>query len=80
MVHRSVLSTLLLSSAALISFAASAASVDDKIALQMYTLRNAGSAEQQFAMAHKAGFKHVEIVGTHDLSAKQLSTLLEKMT
>ncbi|HCI6803531.1 TPA: sugar phosphate isomerase/epimerase [Klebsiella quasipneumoniae subsp. similipneumoniae] len=78
MVHRSVLSTFLLASTALISFAASAASVDDKIALQMYTLRNAGSAEQQFAIAHKAGFKHVEIVGTHDLSAKQLSSLLEK--
>jgi len=78
MAHRSVLSTCLLASAALISFAASATSFDDKIALQMYTLRDVGSAEQQFAMAHKAGFRHVEIVGAHDLSAKQLSSLLEK--
>ncbi|MFW0974315.1 sugar phosphate isomerase/epimerase family protein [Leclercia pneumoniae] len=78
MIYRLVLSTCLLASAALISFSASAASVDDEVALQMYTLRNVGSAEKQFAMAHEAGFKHVEIVGTHDLSAKQLASLLKK--
>lgn len=58
--------------------AASAAPVDDEIALQMYTLRNVGTAEKQFAMAHDAGFKHVEIVGTHDLSAQQMKSLLKK--
>lgn len=78
MIYRLVLSTCLLASAALISFSASAASVDDEVALQMYTLRNVGSAEKQFAMAHEAGFKHIEIVGTHDLSAKQLASLLKK--
>lgn len=78
MIYRLVISTCLLASAALISFSASAASVNDEVALQMYTLRNVGSAEKQFAMAHEAGFKHVEIVGTHDLSAKQLASLLKK--
>ena len=57
---------------------ASAAKVDDEIALQMYTLRNVGTPAEQFAMAHKAGFKHVELVGTHDLDATQLKALLEK--
>ncbi|WP_339025033.1 sugar phosphate isomerase/epimerase [Leclercia pneumoniae] len=78
MIYRLVISTCLLASAALISFSASAASVNDEVALQMYTLRNVGSAEKQFAMAHEAGFKHIEIVGTHDLSAKQLASLLKK--
>lgn len=57
---------------------ASAADVEDDIALQMYTLRNVGTPAEQFAMAHKAGFKHVELVGTHSLDAKELKTLLEK--
>ncbi|MGK3122848.1 sugar phosphate isomerase/epimerase family protein [Candidatus Pantoea formicae] len=78
MLARLLLSTCLLASTALISFAASAAPVDDEIALQMYTLRNVGTAEKQFAMAHDAGFKHVEIVGTHDLSAQQMKSLLKK--
>nr|WP_234479995.1 sugar phosphate isomerase/epimerase [Erwinia sp. S38] len=56
----------------------SAAQVDDEIALQMYTLRNVGTPAEQFAMAHKAGFKHVELVGTHNLNAAQLKALLEK--
>lgn len=78
MFHRLLVSTCLLASTGLISLAASAAPVDDEIALQMYTLRNVGSAENQFAIAHEAGFKHIEIVGTHDLSAKQLVSLLER--
>lgn len=78
MLLRILLSTCLLASASLISFATTAAGVDDEIALQMYTLRNVGSVEKQFAMAHEAGFKHVEIVGTHDLNAGQLKALLRK--
>ncbi|EJL81139.1 sugar phosphate isomerase/epimerase [Pantoea sp. GM01] len=78
MLARLLISSCLVASAALCSFSAAAAEVDNEIALQMYTLRNVGPAEKQFAMAHEAGFKHVEIVGTHDLSAKQLSALLEE--
>ena len=51
---------------------------NDQIALQMYTLRNVGSVEEQFAMAHKAGFKQVELVGTHGLSASEMKALLAK--
>lgn len=50
--------------------------IESVIALQMYTLRNVGTPAQQFAMAHKAGFEHVEIVGTHDLNADQMKALL----
>ena len=60
------------------SFSASAAKVEDEIALQMYTLRNVGTPAEQFAMAHKAGFEHVELVGTHGLDAKQMKALLAK--
>ena len=55
-----------------------AADVEDEMALQMYTLRNVGTPAAQFEMAHKAGFKHVELVGTHELDAKELKALLEK--
>lgn len=78
MLARLLFSTCLLTSAALSSMAVSAAQIDDEIALQMYTLRNVGTAEKQFAMAHDAGFKHVEIVGNHDLSAEQMKSLLKK--
>ena len=76
MFNRLFFTTCLLLSA--IPLSASAAPVDDETALQMYTLRNAGTAEKQFAMAHDAGFRHVEIVGTHDLSAARLASLLKK--
>jgi len=55
-----------------------AADVEDEMALQMYTLRNVGTPAEQFAMAHKAGFKHVELVGTHEMEAKELKALLDK--
>lgn len=54
----------------------SAEKVENEIALQMYTLRNVGTPAEQFAMAHRAGFEHVELVGNHGLSATQLKTLL----
>jgi sugar phosphate isomerase/epimerase len=56
----------------------SAAGVEDEIGLQMYTLLNVGTPAEQFAMAHKAGFEHVELVGTHGLEAKELKSLLDK--
>lgn len=78
MLRHIALSTCLLASTAMTSFAASAADVNNRIALQMYTLRDVGTAEKQFAMAHEAGFRHVEIVGMHDLNAEQLTLLLKK--
>ncbi|MFD3232276.1 sugar phosphate isomerase/epimerase family protein, partial [Rahnella aceris] len=78
MFTRILASSLLFTSVALTSYPVAAAEVDNEIALQMYTLRNVGSADKQFAMAHEAGFKNVEIVGTHDLSAKQMQALLAK--
>jgi sugar phosphate isomerase/epimerase len=78
MFTRILASSLLFTSVALTSCPVAAAEVDNEIALQMYTLRNVGSADKQFAMAHEAGFKNVEIVGTHDLSAKQMQALLAK--
>lgn len=78
MLTRLFIGTCLLAATALSPFTAAAAPVDDEIALQMYTLRNVGDAEKQFAMAHEAGFRQVEIVGTHDLSARQLKALLNK--
>lgn len=49
-----------------------------EIALQMYTLRNVGDADAQFAMAGKAGFKNVELVGTHGVDAPALQKILKK--
>lgn len=78
MFTRLITGSCLIASVFLTACAAPAASVKSETALQMYTLRNVGSADEQFAMAHKAGFKHVEIVGTHDLSAAQLRAELQK--
>lgn len=54
----------------------SAEKVENEISLQMYTLRNVGTPAEQFAMAHRAGFEHVELVSNHGLSATQIKTLL----
>ncbi|WP_458047332.1 sugar phosphate isomerase/epimerase family protein [Phytobacter sp. AG2a] len=51
---------------------------EDPIALQMYTLRNVGEADKQFAMAGEAGFRNVELVGTHGLDVKSMKRLLSK--
>jgi len=56
----------------------SAANVENEIALQMYTLRNVGTPAEQFAMASKAGFEHVELVGNHGLDADEMKSLLAK--
>lgn len=48
----------------------------DDIALQMYTLRDIGSLEEQFALAQKTGFHAVELVGTQGLESGDLNRLL----
>ncbi|WMT89224.1 sugar phosphate isomerase/epimerase [Pelagibacterium sp. H642] len=47
------------------------------IAVQMYTLRNFGSVEEQLAIVEEAGVSAVELVGTHDMSAEDLNGLLD---
>ncbi len=46
------------------------------VAVQMYTLRDYGSTEEQFRFAAESGFQNVETVGTHDLSAAEMNALL----
>lgn len=50
----------------------------DDIALQMYTLRNVGDVDTQFAMARKAGFSQVELVGDHHLDLPTMQKMLKK--
>ncbi|MGY0615518.1 sugar phosphate isomerase/epimerase family protein [Vibrio sp. FJH11] len=47
------------------------------IALQMYTLRDVGTLEEQFAMAQRTGFHAVELVGTQGVDSFELNRLLE---
>ncbi len=72
---RRLISSSLLLACASVSLPVAAAS--ENIALQMYTLRNVGSIQEQFAMAHRAGFKYVEVVETPDISAEQLKSMLQ---
>ena len=55
-----------------------ASSADLPIAVQMYTLRDLGSVEEQFRFAADSGFNNVETVGTHDLSVKEMNALLDE--
>lgn len=48
----------------------------NNIAVQMYTLRDVGSLNEQFAMAHDAGFKSVELVGDHGVDSDVMNRLL----
>ncbi|MEA9555217.1 sugar phosphate isomerase/epimerase [Xanthomonas nasturtii] len=63
---------------ALPAFARDAAGPQKPIAVQMYTLRNAGSLDQQLKIVHDAGVGAVETVGMHNVSAAQLKQLLDK--
>ncbi len=63
---------------ALSAVSAQAENFNNEIALQMYTLRNAGTVAQQFAMAQSAGFQNVELVGNQGLDSAQMKTLLSK--
>ncbi|WP_434155726.1 sugar phosphate isomerase/epimerase family protein [Pseudomonas sp. JZ134] len=53
-------------------------SLSDPVALQMYTLRNAGTLEEQFALARRTGFEAVEVVGNQGVSAAELRRLLAR--
>lgn len=48
------------------------------IAAQMYTLRDAGTLEEQFAILNRAGVSNVETVDMQKISADELKALLEK--
>lgn len=63
---------------ALPAFAGEAASTQKPIAVQMYTLRNAGSLDQQLKIVHDAGVHAVETVGTQNTSATELKQLLDR--
>lgn len=69
---------MLLLMAALPAFAHEATGVQQPIAVQMYTLRNAGSLEQQLEIVRNAGVHAVETVGTQNTSAAELKQLLDR--
>ena len=64
--------------AALPAFAREATAPQKPIAVQMYTLRDAGTLDQQLKIVHDAGVDAVETVGTQNVSAQELKQLLEK--
>lgn len=75
----------LITTALLLNFACTAAAnaretttSDEHIALQMYTVRNVGSLEDQLAFAEKAGFRAVELVGDQGVNADVLKSALER--
>lgn len=69
---------LILLLAALPAFADEAATTQKPIAVQMYTLRNAGSLDQQLKIVHDAGVRAVETVGTQNVRAAELKRLLDR--
>ncbi|MBK0012565.1 sugar phosphate isomerase/epimerase [Stenotrophomonas sp. S41] len=75
---RSIATAALLLLAALPAFAANTSGTEKPIAVQMYTLRNAGTLDQQLKIVHDAGVHAVETVGTQDVSAAELKQLLDK--
>ncbi|WP_137188850.1 sugar phosphate isomerase/epimerase family protein [Stenotrophomonas rhizophila] len=64
--------------AALPAFAHDMATPQKPIAVQMYSLRNAGSLDQQLKIVHDAGVGAVETVGTQGVSAPALKQLLDR--
>ncbi|MBN5087415.1 sugar phosphate isomerase/epimerase [Stenotrophomonas maltophilia] len=76
LVHGTASLVLLL--ATLPAFAVEAVSTQKSIAVQMYTLRDAGSLEQQLKIVHDAGVHAVETVGTQNTSAAELKQLLDR--
>ncbi|WP_261856164.1 sugar phosphate isomerase/epimerase family protein [Vibrio mangrovi] len=72
----------LLSCGIMSAFAVSANELHHKdsqrIALQMYTLRNVGTLEEQLAMASRAGYHAIELVGDHGVQAAEMNRLLAK--
>jgi len=64
--------------AALPAFAHDITTPQKPIAVQMYSLRNAGSLDQQLKIVHDAGVGAVETVGTQGVSAPELKQLLDR--
>lgn len=64
--------------AALPAFAGQAVAAQKPIAVQMYSLRDAGSLDQQLKIVHDAGVHAVETVGTQGVSASELKQLLDR--
>ena len=75
-VWRAVMAVLVV--ALLSSCTAAQETADDAlpIAIQLYTLRDYGTLEEQLALASEVGYPAVELVGTHDRSAEEMSALL----
>lgn len=64
--------------AAVPAFARNTAGPPKPIAVQMYTLRDAGPLDQQLKIVHDAGVRAVETVGTQNVSAAELKQLLDR--
>lgn len=60
------------------SLAMAHAKHQEDIAVQMYTLRDVGTLEQQFAMAERSGFHAVELVGTQGVDSYEMNRLLSE--
>ncbi|WP_244534505.1 sugar phosphate isomerase/epimerase family protein [Halomonas caseinilytica] len=52
-------------------------SLTPPIAVQMYTMRDYGTTEEQFAAVNRAGIKAIETVGDHGVSAERMNELLD---
>lgn len=75
---RSIAAAVLLLLTALPAFAQTTKPQARPIAVQMYTLRNIASLDEQLKIVHDAGIRAVETVGTQNTSAKDLKQLLDK--
>lgn len=75
---RTIATAVLLFFAALPGFAKDAATPAKPIAVQMYTLRNIASLDEQLKIVHDAGVRAVETVGTQNVTATELKRLLDK--
>lgn len=75
---RTIATAALLFFAALPGFARDAGTPAKPIAVQMYTLRNVASLDEQFKIVHDAGVRAVETVGTQNVTATELKQLLNK--
>lgn len=64
--------------AALPGFVKDAGAQAKPIAVQMYTLRNVASLDEQLKIVHDAGVRSVETVGTQNVAAVELKRLLDK--
>jgi sugar phosphate isomerase/epimerase len=54
------------------------AQTDLPIAVQMYTLRDYGSLEEQLQLAADSGYRYIETVGDHGVTAEEMNTLLDR--